>query len=38
MVFKGGVYMGTKNSKGGPTEVDVFGLCGQGGQPACFAN
>jgi len=38
MVFKGRVYMGTKNSRGGPTEVDVFGLWGQVGQPVCFAN
>ena len=38
MVFKGLVYMGTKNKNGGSTEVDVFGLCGLAGQPSCFQN
>jgi len=39
-VFNGMVYMGTQNNSanGGPgqqaTEVDVFGLCGQTGQPS----
>jgi hypothetical protein len=41
-VFNGKVYMGTQNNSpnGGPdqqaTEVDVFGLCGQPGQPNCI--
>lgn len=44
VVFNGKVYIGTQynpvNSNGinDPAEVDVFGLCGQPGQPACFAN
>jgi hypothetical protein len=38
MVFKGRVYMGTRNKNGGATEVDVFGLCGQAGQPTCLAD
>ena len=37
MVFKGQVYVGTTN-KQGPAQVDVFGLCGQTGQPSCFAH
>jgi hypothetical protein len=38
VVFKGRVYVGTKNKQGGITEVDVFGLCGQVGQPTCPSN
>lgn len=42
VVFNGKVYMGTRtiptDGTHQQTEVDVFGLCGQSGQPTCFAN